>query len=81
MDTGCIKVRLNVAEKYYYEMLSELTGTEIAGQYALISTMKQLSELKAEYEGVKDAFASVRMKGYGVVSPPGMRLRLRSRKS
>ena len=69
MDTGCIKVRLNVAEKYYYEMLSELTGTEIAGQYALISTMKQLSELKAEYEGVKDAFASVRMKGYGVVSP------------
>ena len=31
--------------------------------------MKQLSELKAEYEGVKDAFASVRMKGYGVVSP------------
>ncbi|MCF2680169.1 stage IV sporulation protein A [Faecalicatena contorta] len=69
MDTGCIKVRLKVAEKYYYEMLSELTGTEIAGQYALISTMKQLSELKAEYEGVKDAFASVRMKGYGVVSP------------
>ncbi len=31
--------------------------------------MKDLSELKAEYENVKDAFALVRMKGYGVVSP------------
>lgn len=69
MDTGCIKVRVGIADKYYYEMLSELTGTHIAGQYELIAAMKNLSELKAEYEGVKDAFALVRMKGYGVVSP------------
>lgn len=69
MDTGCIRIRIGIAEKYYYEMLSELTGTPIGGQYELISTMKNLSELKEEYEGVKDAFADVRMKGYGVVSP------------
>lgn len=69
MDTGCVKVRINIAEKFYYEMLSELTGTSIAGQYELIAAMKNLSELKEEYEGVKDAFAAVRMKGYGVVSP------------
>ena len=31
--------------------------------------MKQLAQIKAEYEGVKDAFATVRMRGYGVVSP------------
>lgn len=69
MDTGCVKVRVAVADRFYYEMLSDLTGTHIAGQYELVSTMKRLSELKAEYEGVRDAFASVRMKGYGVVSP------------
>jgi len=69
MDTGCVRVRVDVADKYYYEMLSELTGTHIAGQYELIAAMKKLSELKEEYEGVRDAFASVRMKGYGVVSP------------
>ena len=50
-------------------MLSELTGMTIEGQYELISAMKNLSELKTEYEGVKDAFASVKMKGYGMVSP------------
>lgn len=69
MDTGCVKIRIDVAQKYYYEMLSELTGTEIAGEYELISELKNLSQLKKEYEGVKDAFSSVRMRGYGVVSP------------
>lgn len=69
MDTGCVKVRVAVADRFYYEMLSDLTGTHIAGQYELVSAMKRLSELKEEYEGVRDAFASVRMKGYGVVSP------------
>ncbi len=69
MDTGCVKIRIGVADKFYYEMLSELTGTHIAGQYELIAAMKNLSELKEEYEGVKDAFAAVRMRGYGVVSP------------
>ena len=69
MDSGCVKVRIGVADKFYYEMLSELTGTHIAGQYELIAAMKNLSQLKQEYEGVRDAFTAVRMKGYGVVSP------------
>ena len=69
MDTGCVKVRIDIAEKYYYEMLSELTGTNLDGEYALVKTIKELSALKDEYEAVKDAMQSVRMKGYGVVSP------------
>ena len=69
MDTGCVRIRIQVAERFYYEMLSELTGTTIAGQYELIAAMKDLSQLKAEYEGVRDAFAAVKMRGYGVVSP------------
>lgn len=69
MDTGCVKVRIQIDDNYYYEMLSELTGTSIAGEYELISTMKQLAGLRKEYEGVKDAMDSVKMKGYGVVSP------------
>ena len=69
MDTGCVNIRIQVAEKFYYEMISELTGTKIEGQYDLIAQMKKLSSLKEEYEKVKDAFDSVRMRGYGVVSP------------
>ena len=69
MDTGCVKIRIDVKEQFYYEMLSEMTGTQITGQYDLIAQMKRLSQLRQEYEGVKDAFDSVRMKGYGVVTP------------
>lgn len=69
MDDGCVKIRIQVADKYYYQMLSQMTGMQIEGQYELIAAMKNLSEIKNEYEGIKDAFASVKMKGYGMVSP------------
>lgn len=69
LDTGCVKVRIQVADNFYYEMLSELTGTSIEGEYELICTMKEMSALRREYESVKDAMKSVKLKGYGVVSP------------
>lgn len=76
MDSGCIKIRIQIGEKFYYDVLSELTGTLINGEYDLISTMKELAALRKEYEGVKDAMNSVRLKGYGVVSPVREEIRL-----
>lgn len=76
MDTGCVKIRIQIADAFYYEMLSEMTGTDISGEYDLISTMKNLSGLKAEYEQVKDAMEAVKMKGYGVVNPKRDEIRL-----
>lgn len=76
MDTGCVSVEVKVAEGCYYEMLSELTGTSISGEYDLIGTMKELSALRKEYEGVKGAIEAVRKKGYGVVSPGREEIRL-----
>ena len=76
MDTGCVKIRIPFAEKYYYEMLTDMTGMNIAGEYELIRMMKELAELKQEYEEVKDAMYSVKMKGYGVVRPKRDEIRL-----
>ncbi len=69
MDTGRICIRIDFRGKYYYEVLSELTGTQIQGEYELIAAMKELSAMKEEYTQIKDAFADVKRKGYGVVSP------------
>lgn len=69
MDTGIVKIQMDLKEKYYYEVLSELTGTKIQGEYELIAAMKELAAMKEEYTQIKDAFADVKMKGYGVVSP------------
>lgn len=69
MDTGIVKIQMDLKEKHYYEVLSELTGTKIQGEYELIAAMKELAAMKEEYTQIKDAFADVKMKGYGVVSP------------
>lgn len=69
MDTGCVTIRIQVEESYYYEMLSELMGTEIGNEYELVRMVKELSDMKKSYEDVKDAMECVKMKGYGVVNP------------
>lgn len=69
MDTGRVCVRIQYEESYYYEVLSELTGADIRGQYELISMVKELSSMRDELSTIKDAFTSVKMKGYGVVTP------------
>lgn len=69
MDTGKVKIRIGFVQKYYYEVLSELTGIPMKGEYELITAMQQLASMKSEYTQIKDAFADVKMKGYGVVSP------------
>lgn len=69
MDTGCVSMQIQVDEQYYYEMLSDLIGTTIHGEYELVRMIKELSEMKEQYEGIHDAIESVRAKGYGVVNP------------
>ena len=69
MDSGKVCVRIGFDQKYYYEILSELTGTTINGEYELISTMKELAAMKEEFSQIRDAFTEVKMKGYGVVCP------------
>lgn len=76
MDTGEISVEIKVEDSCYYEMLSDLTGTQISGEYDLIHTVRNLAMLQKEYESVKDALASVKMKGYGVVSATREEIRL-----
>lgn len=69
MDTGKVKIKINFVQKYYYQVLSELTGISMRGEYEMIAAMQQLAAMKSEYMQIKDAFASVKMRGYGVVSP------------
>ena len=69
MDTGCVRIRVQIPERYYYEMLSDMTGMDICGEYELVRTMKEMAVMKQEYDEVKDAMESVKMKGYGVVHP------------
>ena len=69
MDSGRVKIRIDYDQKYYYEVLSELTETKISGEYELISTVREMASMQAEISRIRDAFNSVKLKGYGVVTP------------
>lgn len=69
LSNGSIVLFIDVDDSYYYEILSDLTGADISGEYQLIKTIKDLSKLKNEYEKVSEAMQSVKFKGYGVVTP------------
>lgn len=68
-DRGTARIEIGIDDRYYYELLSELTGSEVLGEYELISLIRELSGMKKEYSRVEAAIASVRQKGYGVVLP------------
>ena len=56
MDTGIVRVQVQYEEKYYYEVLSELTGTDIRGEYELITMIRELSSMRRELSAIKRCF-------------------------
>lgn len=66
---GSVKVYVDFDDQYYYNILSDLIGTEITGEYQFIATLRDMAARKQEYEKVSNACEEVRYKGYGVVSP------------
>ena len=69
LSDGAVEIRMEVAQKYYYANISELTGVDVQGEYELISLIREMAQKKKEYEKVADAMQAVQMKGYGVVLP------------
>ena len=69
LDSGLIRVLMDVEEAYYYEMLSDMIGEEIRDEYQLISKLQEFSSMRNEYAKVLNAVKMVRGKGYGVVTP------------
>lgn len=69
MSDGCVRIVLDIDDRYYYEMLSELVGETIGSEYQLLSTLRDMARMKREYTKVLHAMEAVRYKGYGVVMP------------
>lgn len=69
LASGCAKICMEIAERFYYENISELSGVSVNGEYELINLIKEMSARKDSYEKVSNAFEAVQAKGYGVVNP------------
>ena len=66
---GIIKIQLDVHDKYYYEMLSDMMEQKIENEYQLMKLLKEFAAMKKEYVKVENALEQVRLRGYGVVTP------------
>ncbi|MDF2843887.1 MAG: spoIVA [Herbinix sp.] len=69
MQDGTVSVDIEFDDTYYYQILSDLIGVPINGEYQLITTLRDLAAKKTEYETVSQAAQQVRSKGYGIVTP------------
>ena len=69
LSNGEVNVEIVVSNTLYYKMLSEQSGEEIADDYMLMKFVKEMSNIKNEYNKIKYALDMVKETGYGVVSP------------
>jgi len=69
LENGVVNLVLDFEDSYYYEILSEMVGTTIEGEYDLIALLKELSGMRNEYESIAMACSQVKGKGYGIVPP------------
>ena len=69
LENGVVNLVLDFEDSYYYEILSEMVGTNIEGEYDLIALLKELSGMRSEYESIAMACNQVKGKGYGIVPP------------
>lgn len=69
LSDGSARIRIQIDDQYYYQLLSEMCGVHIEGEYDLIHTIRDLSAMREQYVKVQAALESVRGSGYGVVVP------------
>lgn len=66
---GAADINLTFEDDLFYRILSETVDLPIANDYALVETIRMLSDIKKEYDKISGALGDVKRKGYGVVSP------------
>ncbi len=69
LGTGEVNVNIQLKEELFYQVLTEISGVEVANEGDLFATITKLAHTKKEYDKVAYALHEVRQKGYGIVTP------------
>ena len=76
LGKGIVGVSIQVPRALYYRTISEQTGLDVRNDADLISTLADMSEIKADYDKLRTALENVRNTGYGVVMPDSSQMKL-----
>ena len=69
LGTGKVNISVQLKEELFYNVLSQITGMEIANESELFSIMSELADTKKKYDKIAYALEEVKTKGYGIVTP------------
>ena len=75
-ENGEVAIGIRMKESYYYDMLSQLTGTTITNEAEFLNTIRAMAESKKECDVLKEAWREVKESGYGVVYPQAEQIRI-----
>ena len=67
LGVGKVSIKLELEDYLFYDVLSEITSTEIRNEGELFGYISDLSKVKKDYD--KMAIHEVNEKGYGIVTP------------
>ena len=76
LSDGSSLINLNIDNSYFYQILSENTGTQINDEKDLMEGFISLMNMKREYERFSKALNDVNETGYGIVIPEMEELKL-----
>ncbi len=69
LGSGCAEVAVKLENSLFYKIITETSGLQIDNDETLINNIKELAEIKREYDRFKDAINQVEATGYGIVMP------------
>ncbi len=69
LGEGVTNVNVNVDNSLFYDVLGELSGYKIDGDYQILALVTKLSQAKKEYDKLENALVNVKDRGYGLVHP------------
>lgn len=69
LSTGKIVLHLELDNKHYYDMLSELLSAPVHGEYEFFNLLKEMADQRGFCDKVSQALSSVNAGGYGLVMP------------
>lgn len=69
LGTGTVNVSIALKEELFYQVLTEISGVNVANEGDLFSIITELASTKKEYDKIAYALNEVKQKGYGIVSP------------
>lgn len=69
LGEGITNVRIDIDNNLFYDVLGELSGYKIEGDYQILALVTKLAYAKKEYDKIEKALDNVKDTGYGLVHP------------